>query len=508
MDTLLQMYTDGLSDMERVIASIDAMTEMDMQAIADTWTAADLAEVLQGPAEDVREWAAALGMPFEVFMEQMPAFVGAMSEIEAETAAAEQALRDFNSGLQADIDLFGKSGTELEFANLDAWRQDQITAAEAVGADLARVEWLYGAKRAQILADVYMQSIGALQNVSDSISADMARIRGTDTAAVLADMSDQFHALRASADPDSVREYASMADEYRGAIIADMQTRIDAVNVERDAARDAHAETMRAHDAEMQAIESLIDAAGAVRNSLAGDISGLRKTLKMPGSSASEQAALVRTQMAGADIGSEEQIELAGRLRGLIMDSLGEEIQRREELHDAAVSGYEDQIAYQERLQDMGKSLIATADSFLLDRNISTLTNREILNESRRQFDSLYAKAAAGDEEALRTVASSGKTLIQEDRAFNASGNPQLSEDVIAKLRGLGVNLSSQSGPAGPVPLDSTQFALDISSLRRDTLVQLEALDTSIWTLDKINSTYCIYQIRQFVNRLGVEAAR
>ncbi len=35
-------------------------------------------------------------------------------------------------------------------------------------------------------------------------------------------------------------------------------------------------------------------------------------------------------------------------------NSLGEEIQRREELHDATVSGYEDQIAYQERLQDMG----------------------------------------------------------------------------------------------------------------------------------------------------------
>ncbi|MEM7016100.1 MAG: hypothetical protein AAF512_02025, partial [Pseudomonadota bacterium] len=230
----------------------------------------------------------------------------------------------------------------------------------------------------------------------------------------------------------------------RQAVLDVMQEELDAIEERRQAEQASHQDALKLYEEQQKAIDNVINNVISARSNLSGDIGGLQNRINNGGNALStgQNIALIQSQLdanSGSDLQSlEVRLELQQELADL-------ELQRLEDTISASEAGAQSA----EKLRDAGTSLLNTLDALKLDRSTSLFTNKEIFDESKNQFDDLFAAAQGGDAEAASRLGAAARNLLKENQAFNASGDDavNLQDEVFSKLSSLGVSLENTSDP-------------------------------------------------------------
>lgn len=381
--------------------------------------------------------------------------------------------------LQSIADEFDVSTDQLQ-RDVTTWIGIQQRGVDATTA--AREEELTvatnQAKALIAAADIVQSSIdGVQQRIQTDIgSIEAALGRAPSAADNLAGIEEQLANLFVS-DNTSIEQSIALREQQRSAVIDVMNEELAAIEEKRRAAEDAHKAELRAFEERQREIEKVIDSAIDARANIADEIGNIQRQVELGGRgpTVDESIVFVQEQLSqntGEDLPAlEQQLALQEQLAEL-------ELHRLEEAMDAQGASIAQQEAAIDKLRSAGESLLSTLDSLKLDRSLNFSTNREIFDESRQQFDDLFARAQGGDAEAAQALSGAAKTLLKENKAFNASGDAGIAiqDEVFSKLQDLGVEL--QETPENVY--DSSTVANDSLAAQQAAVNRLGAIDVSM----------------------------
>ena len=132
------------------------------------------------------------------------------------------AIEDFNNNILRQIKAFGLTGKELANIQLDFEFEDAIKEATELGADIAKVEELYGLKRLDIIREYNQQIVDALdassEGVADAILSIQRELESFDEVQFQTDKIDELWAEFRRSFDDVKSDIAGAAKAYANAI--------------------------------------------------------------------------------------------------------------------------------------------------------------------------------------------------------------------------------------------------------------------------------------------------
>lgn len=159
------------------------------------------------------------------------------------------------------------------------------------------------------------------------------------------------------------------------------------------------------------------------------------------------------------------------------------------------------------------ESIRGFLDSILLDEGLTVLTPQQQLMEAQRQFNNLLSAANSGDAEAAQRLPEIARQLLDNARAFYASGQgyDAIFESVMAGLQGV------QGASPGPSTTSGAQQAITQAELAAEDVAQqrmLMAVELAGYIKDLADAmgenVFALTEelgvnLRDFVNDLGVD---
>lgn len=184
-------------------------------------------------------------------------------------------LDDMLAGVARDMAQLDMTPLEIELARIEQRMRDQIETARGLGAserELDLIRQFAVRQGVNALKADFEDLAGALSGVSNSIQADIQRLRasaaGFDSVGAAGARVDDLRAQLAGA--TSAREQAAVVDDLRRAIVDRFDTERREIEEANRARQQAHQSTMRNLDAQRQAVEGLrryIDSLGLAQTS-------------------------------------------------------------------------------------------------------------------------------------------------------------------------------------------------------------------------------------------------
>ncbi|AIY65201.1 coiled-coil domain-containing protein [Pseudoalteromonas piratica] len=438
----------------------------------------------------------------------------------AEAAEAERKLAErrkaFNDDIIEQINRIGKSDLELAALDLNDWYEQMKAEAEALGAETAHLETLYGKKRLEIAeqyinaaidkaeqareaannafaaavdveVSLYNERIDAINEFSLALSASIAEIH-----IAMGELSniDYLGSVEASArenyqssvEGGTIEEQLNALDELQAAIL----NRFNAELAGYDGLINTAKSNIDALNAERQTLTNTFEK--AISNAQR-DFDKLAATINKTASSIDAAIYKIESSLPGFDAIGYSNTAISGLYGNLTGEANADELARIEELNSAIAARYSQelaainanqsaqeqahsaQLASFDALNNAAKQLKQAADSLLIS-DLSSLTNAAQVDEAKRQFESLTARARRGDTEAMSQLQSVGSRYLELSRDYNPANYDSVFDSVH--------NVFEKIAPArnvGPAPHPRIAAFEDKKiSLANSTIAELKAL--------------------------------
>ncbi len=322
---------------------------------------------------------------------------------------------------------------------------------------------------------------GAIQATRDKVGGDIEGIQkalGTAPSAAenLAAIETQISNLFVD-DNSSIEQSLALREQQRQAVLDVLNEELSSIDTQRKAAEDAHQAELRLYQERQREIDRALSSVSSARANVGGDISTLQRRIAVGGRELTTDENISFVQEA-LDANTGDSLSSLQERLGLQEQLAQLEIQRLDEVMQRQGQAAEQQKQALDRLREAGESLLDTLDALKIDRSTSLLTNKQIFDESKSQFDELFKKAQAGDADAANELGNAARTLLKENQAFNASGDAAvaLQDDVFGKLESLGVDLANTPEKAVS---EGAYFSGSLQA-QQDTVGKLETIDSAM----------------------------
>jgi chromosome segregation ATPase len=370
--------------------------------------------------------------------------------------------------------------------------------------DLVKKEQEAAQKAHDDTINALKESLSKVQGVISSVNSDIEKLneelKQNQSKVVARDTLKTKFTSSLTDSSKTTNEKIDLASQYRESIGSALQEQLAALDKNRD---EAISNLEKERDAKLKHFEEVQDAAkklqdsvsklkesiASMRTSVQGDMEKLAKDMGLPGTTATEKLTALQSQIGSKMPVNEESIKKLETYKGLVMESLNEQIEKENKRFEEVKKTQDAQRDHYKKLIDFSKDLKGFVDNLKLG-DTSYYNPQRRLDEAKRQYEEVLALARTGDEQAMSEVTGKAQTYLKEAQSFYASSDDytKIFDSVNANMEGMRLTAEGEAKKiAENLPLDETETAKNVANivpLQQAAMEQLKSVDGLLASMD------------------------